>query len=181
MNVGDAMSAAIHAVPYEAGFKVGLEFKRRFWEQDEQIFGGISYTDLPITQISYPSTRYGMQGPSTLLGGYTFGAYAYEYTSLPPAERVARAVEFGSKIHPQYKDEFLNGVAVGWHRVPWTQGCFGAWTDELRKEHYNNLCQIDGRILLAGEHASYIPAWQEGGITSSLDAIGRLHQRVMAG
>jgi len=181
MNVSDSMSAAIQAVPYEAGFKVGLEFKRRFWEQDEQIYGGISYTDLPITQISYPSTRYGMQGPSTLLGGYTFGAFAYEFTSLPPEERVARAVEWGSKIHPQYKDEFLNGVAVGWHRVPWTMGCFGSWTDDLRKEHYKNLCQMDGRILLAGEHASYIPAWQEGGITSALDAIGRLHQRVVAG
>jgi len=181
INVGDSLSAAIHAVPYEAGFKVGLEFKRRFWEQDEQIYGGISYTDLPITQISYPSTRYGAQGPATLLGGYTFGAYAYELTSLPPAERVARALEWGSQIHSQYKDEFLSGVAVGWHRVPWTQGCFGAWTEELRKEHYMNLCQIDGRILLAGEHASYIPAWQEGGITSALDAIGRLHKKVLAG
>jgi monoamine oxidase len=128
MNVGDAMANAIRAVPYEAGFKVGLEFKRRFWEQDDHIFGGISYTDLPITQISYPSSRYGSTGPATLLGGYTFGAYAYEFTSLPPAERVARAVEWGSKIHPQYKDEFLNGVAVGWHRVPWTQGCFGNWS-----------------------------------------------------
>lgn len=181
MNVGDKMANAIRAVPYEAGFKVGLEFKRRFWEQDDHIFGGISYTDLPITQISYPSTRYGSSGPATLLGGYTFGAYAYEFTSLPPAERVARAVEWGSKIHPQYKDEFLNGVAVGWHRVPWTQGCFGNWSPEARKEHYDNLCQIDGRILLAGEHASFIPAWQEGALTSSLDAIGRLHQRVVAG
>lgn len=181
MNVGDAMSAAIHAVPYEASLKVGLEFKRRFWEQDEQIFGGISYTDLPISQISYPSTNYGAQGPGVLLGAYGFGTYAYEYTSLPPAERVARTLEWGSQIHPQYKEEFLNGVAVGWHRVPWTLGCFGAWTDEMRAEHYTNLCQIDGRILLAGEHASYIPAWQEGAITSSLDAISRLHKRVMAG
>ena len=92
-----------------------------------------------------------------------------------------RAVEWGAQIHPQYKSEFVNGIAVGWHRVPWVQGCAGGWTDAARAEHYKNLCQIDGRILLAGEHASYIPAWQEGGITSSLDAISRLHQRVMAG
>lgn len=181
MNVGDAMANAIRAVPYEASLKVGLEFKRRFWEQDEQIYGGISYTDLPISQISYPSSNYGSSGPGVLLGAYGFGAYAYEYTSLPPAERVARTVEWGAQIHAQYKDEFSNGVAVGWHRVPWTLGCFGGWTDEARAEHYKNLCQIDGRILLAGEHASYIPAWQEGAITSSLDAISRLHQRVMAG
>jgi monoamine oxidase len=51
----------------------------------------------------------------------------------------------------------------------------------LRDKHYNNLCQIDGRIALAGEHASYLPAWQEGAVTSALDLIGRLHQRVVAG
>ena len=74
----------------------------------------------------------------------------------------------------------MNGVAVGWHRVPWTQGCFGIWTEASRAEHYKNLCQLDGRIVLAGEHASYVGGWQEGGITSALDAIGRLHQRVLA-
>ena len=47
------------------------------------------------------------------------------------------------------------------------------------QQHYDNLCQIDGRIVLAGEHASYIPAWQEGAILSSLDAITRLHERVV--
>ena len=50
---------------------------------------------------------------------------------------------------------------------------------ESRAEHYNDLCQIDGRIVLAGEHASYLPAWQEGAILSSLDAITRLHDRVV--
>src|SRR5215207_9058314 len=32
-----------------------------------------------------------------------------------------------------------------------------------------------------GEHASYVPAWQEGAILSALDAVSRLHQRVLAG
>jgi monoamine oxidase len=33
--------------------------------------------------------------------------------------------------------------------------------------------------VLAGEHASYIPAWQEGAILSSLNAIARLHDRAV--
>ena len=49
------MKAAIDAVPYAAAVKVGLQFSRRFWEEDEHIYGGITYTDLPIRQISYPS------------------------------------------------------------------------------------------------------------------------------
>ncbi|WP_210311670.1 flavin monoamine oxidase family protein [Brucella endophytica] len=53
----------IDGMYYESAFKVGLEFKRRFWEQDEHIYGGISYTNLPITLISYPSTNFFSDGP----------------------------------------------------------------------------------------------------------------------
>ena len=175
------MRTAIDQLPYDASVKVGLEFKRRFWEEDEHIYGGISFTDLPITLISYPSTGYHKAGPAVLLGTYSWGAYAFEFTAMPPEERVKAALDLGARIHPQYKDEFLNGVAVGWHRVPWTLGCYGMWTEEKRHEHYENACAIDGRIVMAGEHCSYIPAWQEGAILSSLDAIGRLHKRIVAG
>jgi monoamine oxidase len=179
MNVGAPMAAAIEAVPYAAAVKIGLQFRRRFWETDDAIYGGISYTDLPISIIGYPATGYFGDGKGVLLGAYAFGPYAFEFTALSPAERVRKAVEFGAQIHPQYTAEFENGVAVGWHRVPSNLGCFGLWSEAARQQHYRNLCAIDGRILLAGEHASYIPAWQEGAILSSLDAIGRLHERVL--
>jgi monoamine oxidase len=100
---------------------------------------------------------------------------------MVPQERVKRAVDYGAQLHPQYAKEFENGISVAWHRSPFTLGCAGDWTDAARKEHYDSLCRIDGRIVLAGEHASYIPAWQEGAILSSLDAIGRLHKRVVQG
>jgi monoamine oxidase len=181
VNVSAPMQAAIDAVPYLSAVKFGLQFSRRFWEEDEHIFGGISYTDLPIRQISYPSTGYNAGGKGVLLGGYTFdGPNSYEFTAMSPAERVARAVEYGAQIHPQYRTEFENGVSVAWHRAPFTLGCAGQWTDETRRAHYNDLCAIDGRIVLAGEHASYLPAWQEGAILSALDAIARLHKRVLA-
>ena len=180
LDVGRRMKAAINAVPYTPSVKIGLQFKRRFWEEDEAIYGGISYTDLPIRQIAYPNTGFNGSGRGVLLGAYLFdGPNAYEFTSMRPAERVARAVELGSHLHPQYRTEYENGIAVAWHRVPFALGCAGNWTDQARAEHYDDLCQIDGRIVLAGEHASYIPAWQEGAILSSLDAITRLHDRVV--
>ena len=79
------------------------------------------------------------------------------------------------------ENEFENGISVGWHREPATLGCFALWSDEARKQHYKNLCALDGRIVLAGEHASYLPAWQEGAVLSALDAIARLHRRVVNG
>jgi monoamine oxidase len=181
LDVAAPMREAINAVPYGAAAKIGLQFKRRFWEEDEQIYGGISYTDLPVWQIGYPNTSYGSAGKGVLLAAYVFDSpYAYEFTALPPEDRLNKAVEYGAQIHPQYRTEYENGIAVGWHRVPWALGCFGRWTDEARKQHYQNLCAIDGRIMLAGEHVSYLPAWQEGAVLSSLDAISRLHRRVLA-
>jgi monoamine oxidase len=179
-KVGPEMAEAITKLPYAASVKVGLQFKRRFWEEDEAIYGGISYTNLPITTISYPSTDYHSPGKGVLLGAYIWGLNAFDYTSHSPEERVRKAVEYGSQIHPQYKQEFDNGVSVGWHRVPWTHGCFGQWTEQLRERYYGAATQIDGRIAMAGEHISYIPAWQEGAILSAHDVIGRLHKKVMA-
>jgi monoamine oxidase len=98
---------------------------------------------------------------------------------MTPRQRVEHALEYGSKLHPQYKAEYENGISVAWHRVPFTLGCAASWNDKLRQEHYDNLCQIDGRLVLAGEHTSYLPAWMEGSILSSLNAISRLHERVV--
>ncbi|NKF23007.1 flavin monoamine oxidase family protein [Solimonas sp. C16B3] len=180
MNVGQKMAAAISAVPYASAIKVGLQFKRRFWEEDDHIYGGISYTDLPITNIGYPNCDYHSPGKGVLLGAYIWGLNAMEFTAMTPPERVMKAVEYGSQIHPQYKQEFDNGVAVAWHRSPFTMGCYGMWSSDARAKHYEDLCRIDGRIALAGEHASYLGGWQEGGVTSALDAIGRIHQRAVA-
>ena len=180
MNVGAPMSEAIAAVPYCRSLKVGLQFKRRFWEQDEQIYGGITYTDLPITTIGYPSSGFFGNGKGVLLGAYLWAARAMQFTAMPPANVCVRRVEYGARSTRNTRLEFDNGVAVAWHRVPCTLGCFGLWTEATRAQHYDNLCAFDGRIVLAGEHASYLPAWQEGAVTSALDAIGRLHRRALA-
>jgi monoamine oxidase len=180
MNVGKPMADAISAVPYASAMKSGLQFKRRFWEEDENIYGGITQTDLPIQQIGYPSHGFFERGKGVLLGAYVWGQQAYQFTAMSPDERVRACVQYGSQIHPQYPKEFDNGVAVAWHRSPFSMGCFGIWSESARKQHYDNLCEIDGRIALAGEHASYLPAWQEGAVTSALDAIERVHKLAVA-
>ena len=180
MNVGAPMRNAIDSLSYIPAAKVGLQFKRRFWEEDDAIYGGNSYTDQPIFNISYPSHGFFSKGPAVLLGAYAFQSTStYSFESLSAQDMIKAALEQGAKIHPQYNKEFQNGVAVAWHRVPWTLGCSGGWTDEGRTKHYDNMCAVDNRIVLAGEHCSRLPAWQEGAVLSSLDAIKRLHQRAV--
>jgi monoamine oxidase len=180
INVGAPMKRAIDSLHYSANVKIGLQFKRRFWEQDDSIYGGITYTDQVIRTIGYPNHDFGSDGPGVILGAYTGGAGAYYLSAMSPEDRIKTALECGAKIHPQYKTEFQTGVAVAFHRVPWMLGSIPPWTDEMRKEHFDNLCQIDGRIVMTGEHVSYLTGWQEGAILSSLDAIKRLHKKVLS-
>jgi monoamine oxidase len=180
INVGPKLQAAIGSIPYASAIKVGLQFKRRFWEEDEHIYGGITYTNLPISTIGYPNTNYFSGGKGVLLGCYIWGTSAMEFTSMSPEQRIQETLRQGARIHPQYPKEFDNGFAMAWHRSPFTLGCMGVWNDDARAEHYDNLCTLDGRIALAGEHASFLGGWQEGAVTSALDAIGRIHQRVVA-
>ncbi len=177
-NLSGTKSAIIDSMYYAGSVKFGLEFNRRFWEEDEQIFGGISYTDLPIALISYPSEKFLSSGRAVLLGGYCWGANAYQFNAMQPEDRLRWAIEYGSRIHPQYPDEFNNGVSVTWHKVPWVLGCYGIWQDKERDYEQAVTMEEGDRIVLAGEHLSYLPAWMEGAILSSLDAIQQLHERV---
>lgn len=180
-NLSGDLSGVISSMYYNGSVKWGLEFKRRFWEQDERIYGGISYTDLPITQISYPSTGYLSDGPAVLLGGYTWrGASSFKFNAMTPQERIDYALEYGSRIHPQYREEFKTGVTVSWHKVPWVLGCSGVWQDGERERAYEQAVRIDRRVVCAGEHLSYLAAWQEGAILSALDAVSRLHEKVVS-
>ncbi|OYT89505.1 MAG: flavin monoamine oxidase [Burkholderiales bacterium PBB6] len=180
VQVQPAMRAAIEAVPYASAVKVGLQFKRRFWEQDEAIYGGISHTDMAIGQIGYPSHGLGAPGPGVLLGAYVWGPNAFTMTGMSPAQRVEVALAQGSVLHPAYRQEFDVGMSVAWHRVPFTLGCFGQWSNDARARHYEALTAVDGRLVLAGEHASRLPAWQEGAVLSALDATSRLHAHLRA-
>ena len=93
---------AMASVPYSSAGKIGLQFNRRFWEEEDGIFGGISKTDQDITQIVYPSSGYlGKKG--VLIGYYQTGAKAAAMAGCSPAERVELALAQGEQIHPPYR------------------------------------------------------------------------------
>lgn len=58
--------------------------------------------------------------------------------------------------------------------------CRARWSETDRAAHYQNLVEMEGRIVLARDHASYMAGWQEGALLSALDAIRQLHQRATA-
>ena len=114
------------------------------------------------------------------LGAFAREMGAYRLAGMTPEQRLEVALQQGSILHPaSYRKEFSNGASVAWSRVPWTLGCCARWTEESRKEHYQTLVTMDRRIVLAGEHASYVGCWMEGALLSSIDAISQLHKRAL--
>jgi monoamine oxidase len=167
---------AVGQVPYHDSLKVGLQFARRFWEEDEAIYGGITWTNLPIRQIWYPSTGY-LRRKGILLGMYAFGGDAVSLAALPLAERHRRVIEFGARIHPQYTREYESAYSVAWHRLRHNQGCYAAYNGTTRGSAYSALFESDGVIYLAGEHMSYLTGWQEGAVLSAQSVVAQFAQR----
>jgi monoamine oxidase len=173
------MKAAIRAVSYMPTGKIGLQFSRRFWEEDEQIFGGISRTNLNIGQIWYPSSGY-LSKKGILVGYYNFAGEAVSVGNLSPQARTTHALEQGRKLHPQYDDTFETAFSVSWHKIPYTRGGWAFYSDLNRQRDYPLLNQPQGNIYLAGEHLSYLTGWMAGAFVSAQQVVSTIHQRVLS-
>lgn len=181
IQISDTKMAALKALPYSNSVKIGLEMKSRFWEEKYAIYGGHSFTDQAIGLVSYPNYNFFKDGPSVLVGAFASGVGGYQLAGMTPEQRIEAALTQGSVFHPEeYRAQFASGASVAWSRVPWIMGCCATWSEEARAQHYQNLVAMDGRIVLAGEHASYYGCWMEGALLSSIDAITRLHQKALA-
>jgi monoamine oxidase len=165
---------AIGAIAYGPSTKVAFAAKRRFWEEDDRIFGGISWTNSPMLQIMYPSGGY-LGANGILVGAYNFERQAAAYGRLPPEERIAAARAEGAAIHPQYATELGPAFTVAWQNVPENAGAWADWTKPQRANEYRTLRAFDGPYILAGEHLSYIPAWQAGALESARAVSAQLH------
>lgn len=172
--------AAIKSVAYAPVGKIGLQMKRRFWEEDEHLYGGHVLTDLKaINTISLPSTGWQKQ-KGVLLGYYHYMSDAIEISALTPKERAEFVLDAGQKIFPAYRASFDSAFSVAWHRVQYNLGGWAEWGDDNRKDSYPLLLEGEGRVLLAGEHLSYLTGWQAGAIESAWQQIEKLHARASA-
>ena len=180
LKVSPKFKAAIADVSYAPVGKIGLQMKRRFWEEDHAIYGGHIYLDDPdVVSITMPSTGWlGKKG--VVLGYYQFGANAAKVSAKSLAERTAFAAAAGQKVFPQYAENVESAFSIAWHRVQYNLGGWAQWSDEGRKTSYPLLNEPDGRIYLAGEHLSYLTGWQEGAMESAWQQITKIHKRVNA-
>ncbi|MFW5883577.1 MAG: flavin monoamine oxidase family protein, partial [Verrucomicrobiota bacterium] len=169
----------MNVVPFQNSGKIGIQFNRRFWEEDDMIYGGLSWTNLPISEIFYPSDNFlGQTGVVT--GYYLFGPVADQVGRMSHAERLEFALKHGEKIHPQYRETFANAVSVNWATVPHIEGCLAHFPQAMIKTFYPFLIRPDGELYVAASWASHLGGWQAGAFEAARIAVKSIHERTMA-
>ena len=169
-----AKQKAIRQLHYDASTKIFIQCRRRFWEEDENIFGGGTVTDLAIRNLYYP--EHGREtGRGVLLASYTWADDAERWASLPPRDRLEQAIENIAQIHPQIVQEYEGGASWSWHDDPYAGGAFAMFEPGQQLRLYADIIKPEGRIHFAGEHASLAHAWIQGSIESGLRAASEIN------
>jgi len=166
---------AIRQLHYDASAKILFQCKRRFWEEDDGIFGGGTLTDLPIRNLYYPD--HGREtGRGIILASYTWSEDAQRWGSLKPDDRIMQALDDVAEIHPQIIQEFEVGTSWMWHDDEFAGGAFALFDPGQQTLLHTEIVKPEGRIHFAGEHTSLHHAWIQGALESGLRAAVAVHQ-----
>jgi monoamine oxidase len=173
-----AIRSAMASVDYVPAGKVAFQSERRFWELDQQIYGGISWTSRDATQVWYPS------GGVHRTKGILVGAYIWSedlgnaFAAKPLAQRLSDTLDDVAHLHPQAPRFLGHGVSVAWKNIPYSRAAWAEWSREARATQFPLLLKGDGPYLFAGEHMSYITGWQEGAVCSAHKVLADIAERM---
>lgn len=190
---------AIKEVTYGNALKSALLCKKRFWEEgkpEEQIIGGPSYTDLPLTTIWYPSDHVKCSSdksgsiadsPNTVpsrepgvLLIYNFNQDATRLGNLPDDLHFKEIKDEIEKVHG-LPEGYLNEIAVelktvNWNTEQYFRGAFCFFSPEQKRlfSYCMAIPEYNNRVFFAGEHISAKHRWVQGALKSGMDAANEL-------
>ena len=172
-----AKKAALSDVEYLPSVKVAFEAPR-FWEIDDQLYGGLAWTDRLNENVIYPSEGFHSHRGvlvAAYVAGWTNQDNPQKFAALSDAERLRVSRESVEALHPGKSHLLAKGVTVGWGSVPWSEGVGAVGADfdinNPRGARYSELLKPEGPIVFAGEHLSYVGLWQEGAALSAHEAL----------
>jgi monoamine oxidase len=181
-DLSSRVVSAMNRVEYADAYKIAWE-SRRFWEQENGIYGGISWLATgpismrtsPLANVWYPSGGL-FSEKGVLVAGY--GADTGEFGRLPTIEAkfdVSRAAV--EKLHPGRGQELAKPLYVAWGKIPYS---LGSWVrgNGYHDGPYQEFLQPDDRIYFAGDFCSHLTTWQEGAALSAQRAVEMIAARV---
>ena len=180
VNLSSDTMAAVKATPYSPSAKIGLQMKRRFWEEDDKIFGGHLYSNLPVGDVAYPS--WGYWGDKGIMLGFYGNGQMSGVVNMPVKERIEHVLTHVSKVHPQVRTEFETAYCTFWEKTPYSLGAFagGGGGGGSTSDRLATLGKPDGRIFLGCAAVSGNGGWQEGAVTAAWKQVKQLHEMAMS-
>ena len=174
-----AKQRAIRELNYDSSTKVLAVTRRRFWEQDDGIFGGGTYTDLPTATTWYPSDNAAARdpkvsgAPAVFLASYSWGQAARRLATLPHTQRSALALTHLARVHPQLArtGEVRRTASWSWDNHRWSGGAFAWFMPGQWSALHRHVVAPEGRIHFAGEHVSLSHTWMQGALESALISV----------
>ena len=166
------IQAALESLDFVEAVKVAFQAKRRFWEEDSAIYGGISWTDGDITQIWYPCNGY-HRAKGVLIGAYIWDREpGLRYSAMSAPKRLRAALAEGESLHPGYSDEMECGISRAWLNVPFQKG---GWPRN-NPDAATVLRKGDGPFHFAGDQVTALTGWQEGSVLAAHAAADAIHR-----
>lgn len=174
--------AALNQVTYAQAYKIAWE-SRRFWEQENNIYGGISWLasgpisvqSSSLANVWYPSA--GMfSAKGVLISGYA--VETGDFAQLPSlAAKLAASRAAVEKLHPGRGNELTKPLYVAWAKIPFS---LGSWVriSGYHEGPYHEFLSPDERIYFAGDYCSHLVTWQEGAALSAHRAIQMILERL---
>ena len=149
----------------------------RFWERDQNIYGGLAWTDRLNENVIYPSHGFGSER-GVIVGAYAAGWTHDDTPDSFAAKSIAEQIRISrdsiEALHPGRGQQLQSPLAIDWGQVRWSEGVGATgpnFGDRPRDANYRELLKPEGPIVFAGEHLSYVGLWQEGSALSAHEAL----------
>ncbi len=176
---------AIRELFYSDSLKAAFFCNQRFWEEDAaygNMNGGISFTDLPIQSIVYPSDHIQCPEPSfcsPLEPGVLISSYNLNQDSIRIANQsnerrfqlIKRNVEEVHGLPENFLDSIVeNYRIVDWNQQQWFRGAFAMNLPGQKINFGLTMLQpeYDNHLFFAGEHTSVKHGWMQGSLYSGM-------------
>ncbi|KAM0335647.1 hypothetical protein ACHAQA_000696 [Verticillium albo-atrum] len=197
LNLDDEILTGIRALSYDRATKVAIKFKTRWWSsfyKGSDIYGGVSSSDLPISNVVYPSWDDGKDSPNVLMVSYSWAqdatrmaALVPDYTKVAPQKTDAIVTVCiqglvklwaGQPNAPSFDTlmgDYMAHHAWAWSHDPYTGGAFALFGpgqfSNLYPPFQSMFC--GNKFTMCGEALSAHHAWISGALDSAYVAVMR--------
>jgi monoamine oxidase len=164
---------AIATLQYGEAVKTALQYRRRFWVDDD--LNGDTVTDLPI-EATWDATG-SQAGDAGVLMTLSAGAEAARVGSAEARDRIGGAVDQVAEMYARSDRDFTRGATIAWGRERFSRGSYSAWAPGQYTRFWPALRRPYGRVYFAGEHTDLYASYMEGAVRSGRRVAGDIEAR----